>query len=407
MIKIIAQLRQAIRAIVRFRRRALFMMAGVLVGIAVLTIIDSIGENTRRETMKRVKNMLGTFDTVLIRPGGKSRGMVSLASVEPSLKFDDADAISNEIAEVKQVASLQNAFDVDVTYRGQQTTPTVFGVSSNWLDLRGDSVAEGDFFSTPQVRQMSRVAVLGSDAQKTLFGAENPVGETIRIGGVPFKVIGLLAPRGAGPAGASLDNLVLIPVSTASRRLFNRDFLTMIIAQLKDPAASGAAIRNIRSLLRTRHHLAPAVLDDFNITDPKAVFERLSNVGSLLDSILRGVAGLAMVIGGVVIMSLMVTGVSERQREIGLRRSVGASRADILFQFLLEACLVAALGGALGALVGMAGVNLYGYFGKTPAIFSTDVLLTALGLAASVGILFGLYPAWRASRVDPVLALRV
>ncbi len=383
------------------------MMLGVTVGITSLTVLNSIGENTRRETMKRVKNMLGTFDTVLIRPGGgKARGMVSLATVEPVLKFEDALAIGRDLPEIKQVAQLQNAFDVGVSYRDRELTPGVFGVSSNWLDLRGDQVEEGAFFTLEQQQSLSRVAVLGSEARQALFPDEEPLGKTIRIGGVPFTVIGTLASRGAGPAGGNLDNLVLIPVSTASKRLFNRDFLTMVIAQLNDPAGGDAAVLKIKALLRARHHLSGSALDDFTITNPKAVLAQMMGVATALSRILTGIAFLSMLIGGVVIMSLMLIGVSERRREIGIRRASGASRGDILNQFLMEALLVSTFGGILGVVAGLGGANVVAVLQKLPLIFSSDALLRSLTLAFAIGLAFGIYPAWRASKVDPVNALR-
>ncbi len=404
--KSVEQCKQGLRAVVRFRRRSVFMMAGVVIGVATLSVLNSIGENTRRDTVKRVKNMLGTFDTVMVRPGGKTRGMVSLSNVDPSLRFEDAAAIAREIAGVKQVARLQNAFDVDVTYRDQQISPAVFGVSDNWLALRGDEVEQGSFISAEDDRKMVRVAVIGSDVCKNLFPQESPIGKTIRIGGVPFEVKGVLASRGAGPAGASLDNIVIIPVSTASRRLFNRDFLTMIIAQVKDPGDSTRVAAAISQLLRERHQLAAGMLDDFNITDPKAVLAQLTKVNSTLTMTLRGVAFLAMFGGGVVIMALMTLGVSERRREIGLRRSVGANRGDILFQFLFEAFIVASLGGFFGAAASWGGVEAVAAYQKLPAVFDQESLFASIALAAVIGVVFGSYPAWKASRVDPVAALR-
>ena len=405
--KAMAELRQALRSVARFRRRSFFMMLGIVVGITSLTVLDSIGENTRRETIQRVKNMLGTFDTVIVRPGGgRTRGMVSLANVEPTLKFADAQAIASELPGIKQVGQLQNAFDVEVSYRGQDLTPAVFGVSANWLDLRGDQVEAGSFLTVEQERGLARVAVLGSEARKNLFADESPLGKTIRIGGVPFEVKGVLASRGAGPTGASLDNLVLIPVTTASKRLFNRDFLTMVIAQLRDPDAGDQAVQKITALLRERHHLAPAALDDFSITNPKAVMAQMTSVASTLSRILRGVALLAMGIGGVVIMSLTLIGISERRKEIGLRRSVGASRGDILFQFLAEALLISMLGGVLGVMLGLVGANAAAAYQKLPLIFSGDALTRSLVMALGIGLIFGIYPAWRAAQVDPVHALR-
>ncbi|MGH9709528.1 MAG: ABC transporter permease [Candidatus Acidiferrales bacterium] len=357
--------------------------------------------------MKRFKNMLGTFDTVMIRPGaGKTRGMVSLTNVPPTLKFGDADAIAAEIPEVKQVAQLQNAFDVDVKYRDRTDSPAIFGVSANWLDLRGDDVSEGDFITQDDVKSLARVAVLGSDVLHVLFPNEDPVGKTIRIGDVPFQVKGVLASRGAGPGGGSLDDLILIPVTTASKRLFNRDFLTMLIAQLRDPEKSNAAVSKITALLRQRHHIAASALDDFTITNPQAVMSQVTQMNSTLSTILRGVAIIAMLIGGAVIMSLMLISVSERRREIGLRRSIGASRQDILVQFILEALLISVLGGIIGISLGLGGANLVAWIQKLPPIFALNAIGAAAVLSVGLGLVFGLYPAWKAAHVDPVLALR-
>ena len=312
--------RLAYRGMARHRMRALFMMLGITVGISSLTALYSVGENTRQETTRRFKNMLGTFDTVMVRPGsGRTRGMPSLTNVDPTLKFDDA---------------------IDVKYKDRATATAVFGASPNWLDLRGDEVGEGAFLSDEDEGSLARVAVIGTDVQAALFGGEVPEGKTFRIGEVPFQVKGVLKSRGAGPAGASLDNVIMIPLATASKRLFNRDFLTMLV-------------------------------------------------------------------GGVVIMSLMLIAVSERRKEIGVRRSFGASRQDILQQFMLEALVISGLGGLLGVAIGLAGTNIVANFEKLPPIFAWNALGLAAGLSVGTGFLFGLYPAWKAARVDPVIALRL
>jgi putative ABC transport system permease protein len=391
----------------RNRVRAVFMMAGVTIGIASLMILSSIGESTRRETMKRFKNMLGTYDTVIIRPGsGKNRGMVSLTNVEPSLKFDDAGAIASQIPEIRQVAQLQNAFDIDVKYQDRSGTPAIFGVSSNWLELRGDEVAEGEFLSEDDCRSLSRVAILGADAQKQLFPDVDPIGKTIRIGDVPFVVRGVMVARGAGPAGGSLDNLIFIPVTTASKRLFNRDFLTMLIAQLKDPAQGQVAIDHIQTLLRGRHHIAQGALDDFNLTNPGAVMAQVNTLGSTLHKLLVVVAIAATGIGGIVIMSVTLIGVSERRTEIGVRRAVGASRNAILLQFLLEAVLLSFAGGILGILIGVGGTQIVARLQHLPFLLLPMAIFAASLLSIVLGLLFGVYPAWKASMTDPIDALR-
>ncbi|HTQ59243.1 MAG TPA: ABC transporter permease [Candidatus Solibacter sp.] len=405
--RVISAIGIALRSMSRNRLRTFFMMAGVMIGICSLTILDSVGENAKRETMKRFKNMIGTFDTVIIRPGaGKTRGMVSLTNVPPTLKFEDAAAIAAEVPEVKQVALLQNAFDIDVKCKDRTATPAIFGVSANWLDLRGDGLAAGNFVSDEDMQSLARVAILGSDVVPVLFPEGDAVGKMIRIGDVPFQVKGVLQARGAGPGGGSLDDLILIPVTTASKRLFNRDFLTMLIAQLRDPEKSGAAVEKITALLRQRHHVAAAALDDFTITSPQAVMAQVTQMGSTLSTILKGIAALAMFIGGAVIMSLMLISVSERRKEIGLRRSVGASRQDILFQFVVEAALISSFGGLMGIALGLGGTNLVARMQHLPPIFALQALEWTTGLSVGLGLVFGIYPAWRATQVDPVKALR-
>jgi putative ABC transport system permease protein len=400
-------LRSVVRTLARNKGRAALMMAGVTIGIASLTILTSIGESTRRETMKRFKNMLGTFDTVIIRPGSsKNRGMVSLTNVEPSLKVSDAEAIATEVPEVRQVAQIQNALDIDVKCRDHSGTAAIFGVTSNFPDLRGDEIADGEFITDEDVRSSAKIAVLGADARKQLFPDEDPLGKIVQIGDVPFVVRGVMVARGAGPAGGSLDNLIFIPVTTASRRLFNRDFLTILIAQLKDPAQGQLAIDHIQSLLRARHHIAPGALDDFNLTNPRAVMEQVTTMGSTIRKLLVIVAILATGIGGVVIMSVTLIGVSERRKEIGLRRAVGASRNTILLQFLLEAMLLSFAGGAIGIAIGVAGTQGVSRLQHLPFLLEPATLLSTTALSIALGLVFGMYPAWKAATTNPINALR-
>jgi ABC-type antimicrobial peptide transport system permease subunit len=397
---------QAGRTMRRYWGRTVLMMAGIVVGISSLVVLSSVGEATKHETMKRFKNMLGTFDTIIVRPGGgRSRGMPTLVNVPPTLKFEDSAAIANDLPEIKTVALAQDAFDIDVKYRDHSASPLIFGVSSNWLKLRSDEVEDGDFFTEEQNSSLARVAVLGLDARNSLFPGEDPIGKTIRIADVPFQVIGLLKSRGAGPGGASLDNVILIPVNTSARRLFNRDYLTMLIAQVRDPAQSTQATNKIAALLRERHHINGTALDDFTVTNPAATMAQVTRASNLLTKILTGVSIMALLIGGVVIMSLMSIAVSERTKEIGVRRSVGAEQADILLQFALEAVLVTTLGGAAGVVIGWSGAQVVTRIQKLPSLLSLEPLLIAGAVSMAVGLVFGIYPAWKASRVDPNRAL--
>jgi putative ABC transport system permease protein len=404
---IVTGLKLASRSMLRHRVRSFFMMLGVILGISSLTILLSVGDSTKRETIKRFQKMVGTFDTVIVRPGGgRMRGMVSLSNVQPTLKFEDAVAIGVDIPEVKQVCQIQNAFDVDVKYRDRTVTPGIFGVTSNWLVLSQEDVASGEFISEDDNRSMTRAAVIGADVRNALFPDEDPLGKTLRIGDTPFQIKGVLRSRGAGPGGASLDNLLMIPVTTASKRLFNRDFLTMMIVQLKNPEQSDLVAQKVTALMRELHHIAPSALDDFTVTNPRAAMAQVTQVTSTLSKTLMGVAIIAMLIGGVVIMNLMLIAVSERRKEIGVRRSVGASRQDILFQFMIEALAVSATGGLIGIGLGIAGSRIATQLQKLPPALALDVLAIASVLSISIGLVFGLYPAWKAAHVDPIAALR-
>lgn len=397
---------QALRPLSRYRGRAFLMMLGVLVGIASLAILTAVGEGTKRETMARFKNMIGTFDTIIIRPGGPGfRGMPTLVNVPQSLRFGDARIIAS-LSEIKQVAEVQSAFDIDVKYRDRQASPAVFGVGPRWLSLRSEDVAGGSFITAEQNNSLARVAVIGPDVRKDLFPDEDPLQKTIRIGDVPFQIVGLLKSRGAGPAGAQLDNIVLIPINTSSRRLFNRDYLTMLLAQLKDPNQGTAVATELTTLLRDRHHIRPPALDDFTVTNPAATMAQVTRAGSTLQRILTGVSVMALLIGGVVILSLMSIAVSERRKEIGVRRSVGAARRDIVVQFLLEASIVSLAGGLGGVIVGWGGMQLVTRLLQLPPILVWQPFVYSILLSVAVGTIFGIYPAWTASKVDPIQALR-
>lgn len=397
----------AFRSMARQPLRTFLMMLGVIVGISSLTVLNAVGEATKKEAMKRFKNMVGTSDTITIRPGaGRTRGMVSLTNVPATLKFDDADAIVSQVPGVLRLAELQNAFDMDAKYSDKSVSTAVFGVSAEWFEIRGDETSQGNFFTSEEDKSLARIAILGQDVQARLFPGQSPLGRTIRIGDVPFQIAAVLRSRGAGPGGGSLDDLILIPISTAAKRLFNRDFLTMLIVQLRDGNRSDRAVQEITAILRERHHLAPTALDDFTISNPRAVMAQVTQMGSTLAKTLQGVALLAMLIGGVVIMALMLIGVSERRGEIGIRRCVGARRADILLQFLLEALAVAVLGGMIAVSIALLVSTIIARFQKLPLDIAWNTFAISAGSSVVLGIIFGIYPAWKAAHVDPIAALR-
>lgn len=404
---VLPRFRAFLRPLLRRRLRTVLMMAGVVVATASLTTLQSVGEAAKRETLQRFRNMLGTFDTIIIRPGAaRTRGMVSLTNVPPTLTFDDAAAIAAGVPGVAQVAEVQNAFDIDVKWRDRADSPAVFGVSANWSLLRGDSIQAGTFITDDDVRGLARVAVLGADVVPILFPGELPIGKTLRIGNVPFEVTGVLASRGAGPGGASLDHVILIPVTTASQRLFNRSFLTMLIAQVRDPERSATVATGIAILLRDRHHLAAGAQDDFSLSSPEAVMSQVTELGSTLASILKGLAVAATLMAAALITALMLASVTERRVEIGVRRTVGAARNRVLRQFVGETVVVTTAGGIVGIGAAIAGAAAAGAWQHLPTAIDWRLVLFNLALSVGFGVVVGLYPAWSAARVDPIRAVR-
>ncbi|MAF82790.1 MAG: ABC transporter permease [Gammaproteobacteria bacterium] len=397
----------ALRTLIRNPLRSFLMMLGVAIGIASLTAMASIGEATQQETIRQFKRMVGTYDLVSIVPGAAStRGMPSLTTVEPSLKFDDATAIAEEADGVLQVAEVQNAFDIDVKYRDKTTVSAVYGVSANWLEMREYFLETGDVITQDDIASLARIAVIGQDIVTGLFPDEDPMGKQIRIGNVPFAVKGILVSRGAGPGGGSLDGVLFIPVTTASKRLFQRDYLTTITAQLSDPGRPGPSIESITTILRERHGIVPPGEDDFTISDSRASAEQVEEVSSTLATILTGVAIIAMIIGGTVIMSLMLIAVSERRREIGVRRAVGATRTDVMLQFLIEAATVSVVGGLLGITLGIGGATITAMQQELPPVLLWDTIGFAVCVSVGIGLIFGLQPAWKAANIDPIDALQ-
>jgi len=405
--KLLSSLSLANRSMLRNPLRTCFMMLGVVVGIASLTAMSTMGESTRQETIRQFKNMVGNYDILNIEPGASStRGMPSLTTVEPSLKFEDAAAIAAQVQGVKQVAEVQNAFDLDVKYRDQSTAAAVYGISANWLEMHSYFVDFGNVLTAEDVASVARIAVIGPDIQNELFPNEDPVGKQIRIGNVPFQVKGVLVTRGAGPGGSSLDGIVFIPVTTASKRLFNRDYLTTVSIELDDPLRPEPVIEAITAVLRERHGIVPPGEDDFSIDSPRAIAEEVAAVDSTLTRVLTGISVIATIIGGTVIMSLMLIAVSERRREIGVRRAMGATQRDIMQQFLIEAATVSLLGGLIGAALGIGGGILSALQQDLPPVLVWNAIAVSVVLSIAVGLVFGLQPAWKAANTDPIEALR-
>jgi putative ABC transport system permease protein len=404
--KIVSTVRVSIKGLTANKLRTFFMMLGVLIGITALTVIVSVGQGAKVQVMQKMEN-LSAFGAVMVIPGGgMTRGLGSVDTVPATLTAEDAQAIQAEVPNVQDVALVQSKQGMAIKVGGQSTTTTVWGVTPNYPAIRPTPVARGEFFGPEEQSSQARVAVLGQDTAATLFGDADPLEQTIRIENVPFKVIGLQKKMGASPGGGNLDDRILIPQATATRRLFNLTNMTQLVIQIKGRDQVPAAAERVKQLLHERHHIAPGMPDDFSVRFAEQMLGILTGSSQTLTLFLSIVAALSLIVGGFIVMNIMLISVSERTKEIGLRRAVGARRRDILLQFVLEAGAVTAAGGLIGVLLGVGGAFVASRLMGWPAALSWPAIIGAVLFAGIVGLVFGVQPARKAAALHPVEALR-
>jgi len=404
--KIVSTVRVSLKGLTANKLRTFFMMLGVLIGITALTVIVSVGQGAKVQVMQRMEN-LSAFGAVMVVPGGgMTRGLGSVDTVPATLTAEDAQAIQAEVPNVQGVAMVQSKQGVAIKFGGQSTTTMVWGVTPNYPGIRPTPVTRGEFFGVEEQSSQARVAVLGQDTAAALFGAADPLEQTIRIENVPFKVIGLQKRMGASPGGGNLDDRILIPQATAGRRLFNATNMTQLVIQIKGRNQVAGAAEQVKQLLRERHHIAPGMPDDFGVRIAEQMLGILTGTSQTLTIFLSIVAALSLLVGGFIVMNIMLISVSERTKEIGLRRAVGARRRDVLLQFILEAGAVTAAGGLIGVLLGVGGALVASRLMGWPAALSWPAIVGAVIFAGIVGLVFGVQPARKAAALHPVEALR-
>jgi len=399
--------RLAARTLRRNPGRTTLMSLGLIVGVASITLTVATGEGSRRAVQKAFKSMVGALDVLFVQPGGTAqRGMASVQTSVASLSEGDADAIAASIPNVRAVGSQQSEFGAAIEANGHNGTTALLGSTPNWAMIRGDSIAEGTYFSDQQNQEMARVAVIGADVAREYFGSTSAIGQHVRVRGIDFEIVGVLATNGAGPGGASMDNLVYVPLATAARRVFNRDNLSIISVKLNDASRWKETAAAVTELVRQRHGKSGDELNDFRVSSPQAMISQAANVDTTLRKALLWVGGLSLLIGGVVIANLMFAGTVSRSREIATRRAVGASRTAVLRQFWAEAFLVsvfaAVVGAGLALLVTEAGARMM----RMQLAVSWPVTLGAIGATVLIGALAGYFPARRAATIPPAVALR-
>jgi putative ABC transport system permease protein len=381
------------------------MMLGLLIGVASLTAVICIGQGTRAEVMNMVAKQ--GWDLIMVRAGSAKQVFAPTTDrTIASLTEADAQAIEAGLGNIRYVSSVQNQRDWEVSYGRESVKPRVFGVGPTWHHIRHRPVERGEFLSQADLVNMSKVAILGCRTAKMLFGDADPVGQTIRIGNEAFQVKGVFVEAGVAPGGDDWDDRVVIPFTTSSRRLFGRLYLEQIVVQVRDPRKLPQTAEQIRKLLRERHQMRAGAEDDFFVREPEDVKQAALVTSSTLTTLLMVISSIAMLVGGIVIMNLMLISVSQRVHEIGLRRTVGARRKDILGQLLLESLCVALLGGLLGAAGGVGIASLLAWTGVAVSKVTWIPFAISFASCSLVAVLFGLYPARRAAQLDPVAALR-
>lgn len=405
--KIVSTVRVSLKGLIANKLRTFFMMLGVLIGISALTIIVSVGQGAKLQVRERMER-LGVFSAVMVSPGGgyTRGGLGSVEAIPATLTVEDAQAIKAEVPNVEDVAMAQLKQNVPIKFGGQSTTTAVWGLTPNHMKIRPSPAARGELFGPEELASAARVAILGQETAATLFGDADPLGETIRIENVPFKVIGVFKKMGATPGGGNLDDRIFIALSTSSRRLFNVTHLSQLIIQVRETGTLPRVADQVKQLLRERHHIAPGMPDDFSVRYAEQMLGIVTGTSQTLTLFLSIVAALSLLVGGFIVMNIMLISVSERTKEIGLRRAVGARRRDILLQFILEAGAVTAAGGFIGVLLGIGGALLASRLMGWPAALSWPAIIGAVVFAGIVGLIFGVQPARKAAALHPVEALR-
>jgi putative ABC transport system permease protein len=398
----------SILAILRNKTRSFLTCIGIIVGIAAVISVLAIGKGASTMMVKEISSMGNNL--IMVWPDWNRRGTVRAgAGAGQTMTAGDAEAIERELGHI--VMSVSPAVNVSsqLVRRNRNWNVRVSGVSSEMPEIRNWQIAEGRFFEESEQINNSRVCVIGTTVRGHLFDDdEEAVGQTIRIGSMPFKVVGVLASKGANGWGQDQDDTVMAPYTTVSRILQRSKFqsINMMNVSLHSMEDVEDAKREITALLRQRHNLAGYQDDDFMLRDTKEIMSTIGSVTNLMTVLLTAVAAISLLVGGIGIMNIMLVSVTERIREIGLRMAIGATPANILCQFILEAVLLSTVGGIIGVGVGIGAAKAIGQIQNWPIVIEVSSAICSFLFSAFVGMFFGFYPAYRASKLNPIDCLR-
>ncbi len=396
--------RLALRALARNKMRSALTMLGIIIGVGAVIAVVSIGQGANYLVQQGIAAM-GTNAVFIASGSNRAGGVRQGYGGVKTLTIDDMNAILREIPLIKEAApSLSNS--QQIVYGNQNWNTRVTGTTPNYFDIRTWPVQSGSVFSDEEVDLAANVCVLGTTVEKILFLDEDPIGKTIRIGNLPFRVDGVLSSKGQSTVGQDQDDIIFAPYTTVQRKIQGITWLQTINASAVSQPASIAAVAPITSLLRERHRLRPGTDDDFLVRTQADIEDLADQTQSVMTLLLGGIASVSLLVGGIGIMNIMLVSVTERTREIGVRMAVGATEDDVRRQFLVEAVTLSMMGGFIGIIFGLVGSALISNLLSWPTLISGKAIVAAVIFSAAVGIFFGYYPAHKAAQLDPIEALR-
>lgn len=407
MINLLSTIKISLRALRVNKMRSALTMLGIIIGVGAVITMLAVGKGASNKISEQIATVGSNL--IIVIPGSTTSGGLRLGSgSSQNLTRADAEAIKNECSAVSTTAPVLNGV-AQVVYGNTNWASSVFGTDESMLDVRDWPLSAGRNFYDQEIRSAAKVCILGQTVVDNLFGNDNPLGRVIRIKKVPFTVIGVLESKGQSMMGQDQDDVIYVPVSAAQRNLFGRTFpgtVRSIMVKAKSTEDLDRAETQIKELLRQRHRIGPGQEDDFtvrNLTQMMQMAEQASNVMSLL---LAAIAGVSLLVGGIGIMNIMLVSVTERTKEIGIRMAVGAKSWDIRTQFIIEALILSLIGGLIGVLLGILAAELLSFFAGWTILISAISVVMSFGFAGFVGIFFGFYPAYKASLMNPIDALR-
>lgn len=407
MINIPSTFRISFRALKVNKMRSALTMLGIIIGVGAVITMLAVGTGASKKISEQIASMGSNL--LMILPGSTTAGGVRMgAGTQPTLTMGDTEAIRKECPSVQEVAPVHNGV-AQVIYGHQNWSTGVVGTTPGMLIVRDWPLASGRTFTDQDVKNATKVCLLGQTVVDNLFGDMDPVAQSIRIKNLPFTVIGVLAPKGQSAQGQDQDDTIYVPVTTAQKKLFGTSFPGMIrIMMVKAKSAEdlASAERQINDLLKQRHHIGPKQESDFTVRNLTQLMQTAEQSTKVMTLLLGAIASVSLLVGGIGIMNIMLVSVTERTREIGIRMAIGAKTWDIRLQFIIEALTLSLIGGIVGIILGISGSELLSILAGWSTIISPLSIMLAFGFSGLVGIFFGFYPAYKASLLDPIDALR-